>query len=247
MFEQMGAAVSYDPSSKVATISKPGAEIVVTVGKPEVIVNGETASARRAADRLQRRRYGADSRDLRRHGRLRFVGAGPPHRRRALRSADAASNGSAAAARARGDHGAGAGEDQKPVDARRIFPLVLLHAPERIEQSGNAVQLLARRKVQLQRGQPGDVGTARSPCTAIGTSPTVAGTSAARISMPIRLTVRASVRPNHAKNAPCPSPNCVQQVPPNTNPDDTLPGFTMSTVYEAYLAYKESRIRRCAG
>ncbi len=64
MFEQMGAAVSYDPSSKVATISKPGAEIVVTVGKPEVIVNGETPSARRAADGLQRRRYGADPRDL---------------------------------------------------------------------------------------------------------------------------------------------------------------------------------------
>ena len=42
MFEQMGAAVSYDPASKTATVSKPGAEIVVTVGKPEVIVNGES-------------------------------------------------------------------------------------------------------------------------------------------------------------------------------------------------------------
>src|SRR5581483_12072298 len=42
MFEEMGASVSYDPDSKVATVSKPGAEIVVTVGKPEVIINGET-------------------------------------------------------------------------------------------------------------------------------------------------------------------------------------------------------------
>jgi hypothetical protein len=42
MFEQMGATVSYDPSTKIATISKPGAEVVVTVGKPEVVVNGES-------------------------------------------------------------------------------------------------------------------------------------------------------------------------------------------------------------
>jgi hypothetical protein len=45
------------------------------------------------------------------------------------------------------------------------------------------------------------------------------------------------VAANHAKNAPYPSPNCVSQVPPNTDPDDTLPGFTLSTFYEAYLAY----------
>ena len=42
MFEQMGAAVSFDPSSQMATVSKPGAEVKVTVGKPEVIVNGES-------------------------------------------------------------------------------------------------------------------------------------------------------------------------------------------------------------
>ncbi len=33
MFEQMGATVSYDPASKTATVSKPGAEVKVTVGK----------------------------------------------------------------------------------------------------------------------------------------------------------------------------------------------------------------------
>jgi len=42
MFEQMGATVSYDPGSKTATVSKPGSEVKVTVGKPEVIINGET-------------------------------------------------------------------------------------------------------------------------------------------------------------------------------------------------------------
>jgi hypothetical protein len=42
MFEQMGATVSYDPGSKTATVSKAGAEVKVTVGKPEVVINGES-------------------------------------------------------------------------------------------------------------------------------------------------------------------------------------------------------------
>jgi hypothetical protein len=42
MFEQMGATVSYDAGTKTATVSKPGAEVKVTVGKPEVVINGET-------------------------------------------------------------------------------------------------------------------------------------------------------------------------------------------------------------
>jgi Copper amine oxidase N-terminal domain len=42
MFEQMGATVSYDPASKTADVTKPGSDVKVTVGKPEVIINGET-------------------------------------------------------------------------------------------------------------------------------------------------------------------------------------------------------------
>ncbi|MGC1381594.1 MAG: copper amine oxidase N-terminal domain-containing protein [Candidatus Baltobacteraceae bacterium] len=43
MFEQMGnPTVSYDAASKTVTVSKPGAEIKVTVGKPEVVINGES-------------------------------------------------------------------------------------------------------------------------------------------------------------------------------------------------------------
>ena len=42
MFEQMGATVSFDPASKTVDVSKPGADIKVTVGKPEVVINGET-------------------------------------------------------------------------------------------------------------------------------------------------------------------------------------------------------------
>ena len=42
MFEQMGATVSYDPASKTVDVTKPGADVKVTVGKPEVEINGET-------------------------------------------------------------------------------------------------------------------------------------------------------------------------------------------------------------
>jgi len=43
MFEQMGGAtVSFNASTKTVDVSKPGADVQVTVGKPEVILNGET-------------------------------------------------------------------------------------------------------------------------------------------------------------------------------------------------------------
>jgi hypothetical protein len=42
MFEQMGATVSYDPASKTVDVSKPGSDIKVTVGRPEVMINGES-------------------------------------------------------------------------------------------------------------------------------------------------------------------------------------------------------------
>ena len=42
MFEQMGASVTYDARAKSVTASKPGAEVVVTLGKSEVRINGES-------------------------------------------------------------------------------------------------------------------------------------------------------------------------------------------------------------
>jgi hypothetical protein len=42
MFEQMGATVSYDPATKTVDVSKAGADVKVTVGKPEVVINGES-------------------------------------------------------------------------------------------------------------------------------------------------------------------------------------------------------------
>lgn len=41
LFEQTGATVSYDPATQTADISKPGSDVKVTVGKAEVIINGE--------------------------------------------------------------------------------------------------------------------------------------------------------------------------------------------------------------
>ena len=41
LFEQMGATVSYDKSSRSVDVSKPGADVKVTLGKPIVTINGE--------------------------------------------------------------------------------------------------------------------------------------------------------------------------------------------------------------
>ncbi len=42
MFEQMGATVSYNPATKAVDVTKPGSDVRVTVGRPEVTINGET-------------------------------------------------------------------------------------------------------------------------------------------------------------------------------------------------------------
>jgi hypothetical protein len=42
MFEQMGATVAYDANAKTVTVSKSGTEVEVTIGKPEVVINGES-------------------------------------------------------------------------------------------------------------------------------------------------------------------------------------------------------------
>lgn len=41
MFEQTGAGVAYDPSTRTVDVSKPGADVKVTLGKAFVVVNGD--------------------------------------------------------------------------------------------------------------------------------------------------------------------------------------------------------------
>lgn len=42
MFEQMGATVAYDAATRTAIVSKPSSEVRLTVGRPEIAINGET-------------------------------------------------------------------------------------------------------------------------------------------------------------------------------------------------------------
>ncbi len=41
MFEQMGATVSFDKATRTVDVTKPGADVKVTLGKPIVTINGE--------------------------------------------------------------------------------------------------------------------------------------------------------------------------------------------------------------
>lgn len=43
------------------------------------------------------------------------------------------------------------------------------------------------------------------------------------------------------------SPPCGKVKPPQLNPDDSIPGFELSTLYEAYVAYKDSQFYAKAG
>ncbi len=42
MFEQMGATVAYNAATKTVDVNRPGSDVKVTVGKPEVLINGES-------------------------------------------------------------------------------------------------------------------------------------------------------------------------------------------------------------
>ncbi len=42
LFEQMGATTTYDAATKTVDVSKAGADVKVTVGKAEVVINGES-------------------------------------------------------------------------------------------------------------------------------------------------------------------------------------------------------------
>jgi hypothetical protein len=42
LFEQLGATVSYDPATRAIVIRKPGTDVSLTVGKPVIVIDGET-------------------------------------------------------------------------------------------------------------------------------------------------------------------------------------------------------------
>ncbi|MFY9884160.1 MAG: copper amine oxidase N-terminal domain-containing protein [Candidatus Cybelea sp.] len=232
MFEQMGATVSYDPSSKTATISKAGAEVVVTVGKPEVVINGESrpldvppivyqgvvlVPVRVISESMGAYVQWVPDRHL---VVVRYVPATPPPTE--------------------------APPPPAPVETEAPAPPPSA-TPNPLKFGGYFRSFYFTR--QNASNNPG----AQFNFTP-GAKYSTAGVNQASWNSAISLhgeydfqsgwNVGATylyanpingpcvVAANHAKGAVC-----VTQVPPNTNPDDTLPAFTMSTIYEAYAGY----------
>ncbi len=237
MFEQMGASVSFDSAGRTATISKPGAEVVVTVGKPAVIVNGES----RPLDvppivyhgvvlvpiRVISEGMGAYVQWVpdRRLVVVRYVPAPPPPTE--------------------------APPPPRPVPEATLAPPKPTPNPLRLGGFFRSYYFTRQNATNNPGTQfdfsPGAKYVSNGVNQASWNSAIalhgdydfpnsgwgVGGTYLYANPMDGPCVVAQ----NHLKNAPAPSPNCVQQVPPNTNPDDTLPGFTLSTFYEAYVKY----------
>jgi hypothetical protein len=233
MFEQMGASVSYDPASRIATVSKPGAEVKVTVGKPEVIVNGES----RPLDvppivyqgvvlvpvRVISEGMGAYVQWVpdKRLVVVRYVPATPP-------------------------------TEAPPPPA----PVETVAPPPPPPATPNPWHLGGYfRSYYFTRQNASNNPGAQFNFTP-GAKYSSAGVNQATWNSAIALhadyafpgsgwDIGGTYLYANPIDGPCVVPAnhlkggvCVSQVPPNTNADDTLPGFTLSTFYEAYVKYK---------
>jgi hypothetical protein len=235
MFEQMGATVSYDPSSKTAVVTKPGAEVRVTVGRPVVVINGES----RPLDVPPILYHGDVLVPVRviSEGMGGYVQWVPDRRLVVVRYVVATPPPTEAPAPV-----------ETPIPQATVVPAPP-PTPNPVTLGGYLRSYYFTR--QNASNNPGaqfnftpgakysSTGVNQASWnTAIalhgdynfpGSGWHVGGTYfyANPIDGP------CVVPANHTKGAVC-----VSQVPPNTNPDDTLPGFTMSTFYEAYVKYK---------
>ncbi len=231
MFEQMGASVSYDPSSKIATISKPGAEVVVTVGKPEVIVNGES----RPLDVPPIVYHGAVLVPIRviSEGMGAYVQWVPDKRLVVVRYIEATPPPT---------------EAPPPAPAATVAPPPPPPTPNPLKLGGFFRSYYFTRQ-----------NASNNPGTQFNFSPGAKynsnGVNQASWNSGIALhgeydfsngwDIGATYLYANPINGPCVVPAnhlkgavCVTQTPPNTNPDDTLPGFTLSSFYQAYAGYK---------
>ncbi len=233
MFEQMGATVSYDPASKTAVVSKSGAEVRVTVGKPEVIINGES----RPLDvppilyqgdvlvpvRVISEGMGAYVQWVpdRRLVVVRYIPATPPPTETPA---------------------------PPPPEATVAPPPPPPPTPNPLTLGGYVRSYYFTR--QNASNNPG----AQFNFTP-GAKYSTAGVNQASWNSAVALHgdynfpgggwhIGGTYLYANPIDGPCVVPAnhahgavCVTQVPPNTNPDDTLPGFTMSSFYEAYLKY----------
>ena len=235
MFEQMGATVSYDAATKTATVAKPGADVSVTVGKPEVIINGETRPLDVAPIvyqgvvlvpvRVMSEGMGAYVQWVPDHHLVvvRYVPPTPPP------------------------------TEAPPPPA----PVATVAPPPPPAATPNPLSLGGYlRSYYFTRQNASNNPGAQFNFTP-GAKYSTAGVNQATWNSGIALHGDYNfpnsgwdfggtyfyanpmdgpcvVPANHFKGQPC-----VSQSPPNTNPDDTLPGFTLSTFYEAYLKYND--------
>ena len=234
MFEQMGATVSYDAASKTATVSKAGAQVVVTVGKPEVVINGES----RPLDVPPIVYQGVVLVPVRviSEGMGAYVQWVPDRRLVVVRYIQATPPPTEA-------------PPPPPVPEETVAP------PPPPPPTPNPLKIggyfrsyyFTRQNASNNPGAQFNFtpGAKYSSAGVNQASWNSAIAPHAEYDFPSGWIVGGSylyanpidgpcvVPANHAKGAVC-----VTQVPPNTNPDDTLPGFTMSTFYQAYLGYK---------
>jgi hypothetical protein len=238
MFEQMGATVSYDTSSQTATVSKPGAEVQVTVGKPEVIINGES----RPLDVAPIVYQGVVLVPVRviSEGMGAYVQWVPDRRLVVVRYLPAT---------------------PPPTEAPApppVVPEATVAPPAPPPPTPNPWHLGGYfRSYYFTRQNASNNPGAQYNFTP-GAKYSSTGVNQATWNSAISLHAdyafpnsgwdiggtylyanpmdgQCVVPANHIKGSAC-----VSQAPPNTNPDDTLPGYTLSTFYEAYLKYKEN-------
>jgi hypothetical protein len=234
MFEQMGATVSYDPASQTATVNKSGAEVKVTVGKPEVIINGES----RPLDVPPVIYQGVVLVPVRviSEGMGAYVQWVPDRRLVVVRYLPATPPPEAPPPPAPPVQ-----EAAPPPPPRTPNPLTIggslrsyyFTRQNASNNPGTQFDFTPGAKYNSNGVNQASWNSAialHGNYAFAGGGWNVGGTFlyANPINGP------CVVAANHAKGA-----ECVSQTPPNTNSDDTLPGFALSSFYEAYLAYKD--------
>jgi Copper amine oxidase N-terminal domain len=234
MFEQMGATVSYDTSSKTATVSKPGADVRVTVGKPEVIINGET----RPLDVPPIVYHGVVMVPVRviSEGMGAYVQWVPDRRLVVVRYVQATPPPTEAPPAPTPE----ATVVPPPPPSPTPFPLSY-HGYVRSyyltrENASNNPGAQFNFTPGAKYSSAGVNQASWNTAIAVGGDykfPNSGWDIGGTYLYANPLDGPCSVAAHHAKGSVC-----VSQVPPSTNPDDTLPGFALSTGYEAYLKYK---------
>ncbi len=233
MFEAMGATVAFDASGRVATITKAGATTVVTVGKPEVIINGES----RPLDVPPMMYHGVVLVPVRviSESMGAYVQWVPDRRLVVVRYVPPTPPTEAPAPPVPEETVAPPPPPPptpNPLTIGGYFRSYYFTRQNASNNPGTQFNFSPGAKYNSNGVNQASWNSAIAPhadYAFAGGGWSIGGTYL--YANPINGPCVATA--NHAKGAVC-----VVQTPPNTNPDDTLPGFTMSTFDEAYLKYR---------